>query len=249
MNRLTFHLTAVLMLSVALAADHGAAFAQSSGGSSGGASAGGSGGGSASSAGRAGGTASAPSSGVGGTATGGGQGATTANPMLRTGPGTSTSSGTPRTSDPRSLGNQQETSAAPNGTAPGTYSAGGTPAPAGTTTPSGTAYPSGTPLEAARQRSMESPAGTAVPPAASGVGGDGSNVQATPGLPNSADPSRGDASTSGDPSRLSGGGSRNRAGARGADMAECEAAWDEKTHMSKDKWRETCSRTLTDPHL
>ncbi len=32
-------------------------------------------------------------------------------------------------------------------------------------------------------------------------------------------------------------------------MAECEAAWDEDTHMTKDKWRETCNRTLTEPHL
>ena len=71
----------------------------------------------------------------------------------------------------------------------------------------------------------------------------------TPGLPNTADPGRGGANTSGDPSRLAGGGRANREGASGANMKDCEAAWDEKTHMSKDKWRETCSRTLTDPHL
>jgi hypothetical protein len=32
-------------------------------------------------------------------------------------------------------------------------------------------------------------------------------------------------------------------------MAECEAAWDAETHMSKETWRATCRRTLTEPHL
>jgi hypothetical protein len=32
-------------------------------------------------------------------------------------------------------------------------------------------------------------------------------------------------------------------------MSECMAAWDSETHLSKDKWRETCQRTLTEPHL
>ena len=163
----------------------------------------------------------------------------------------------PATSDPRSLNNQAGPTAAPGSTAPGTFSAGGTPAPAGTTTPSGTAYPSGNALEAARQRAMQSPPGTAIPPAAAGVGGDRSSTSevgsdsaatdpATPGLPNQADPNR---NTSGDPSRLAGGGRSNRVGAAGANMRDCEAAWDEKTHMSKAKWRETCARTLTDPHM
>ena len=138
-------------------------------------------------------------------------------------------------------------------TAPGTYSAGGTPAPSGTTTPSGTPYPSGEALEGARQRALQSPSGTAVPPAATGLGTDSSGnattEQGTPGLPNTADPNRGSASTSGDPNRLAGGGRANREGASGANMKDCEAAWDEGTHMSKDKWRETCRRTLTDPHL
>jgi hypothetical protein len=160
--------------------------------------------------------------------------------------------------DPRSLSNQPGTTAAPGGTAPGTYSAGGTPAPAGTTTPSGTAYPSGGALEAARQRALQSPGGAAIPPAAAGVGADRSGTSgvgsdnaatdpATPGLPDQASPDRG--STSGDPSRLAGGGRANREGATGANMNDCEAAWDEGTHMTKDKWRETCRRTLTDPHL
>jgi hypothetical protein len=69
---------------------------------------------------------------------------------------------------------------------------------------------------------------------------------ATPGLPNQADSNR---ATSGDPTRLAGGGRSNRAGARGANLADCEAAWDEETHMSRAKWRETCQRTLTEPHL
>ena len=31
-------------------------------------------------------------------------------------------------------------------------------------------------------------------------------------------------------------------------LAECEAAWDAETHMSKETWRDTCRRTLTEPH-
>jgi hypothetical protein len=104
---------------------------------------------------------------------------------------------------------------------------------------------------------MQSPPGTAIPPAAAGVGADRSSTSnvgsdsaatdpATPGLPNQADPNR---STSGDPNRLAGGGRSNREGATGANMQDCEAAWDEKTHMSKAKWRETCARTLTEPHM
>jgi hypothetical protein len=44
-------------------------------------------------------------------------------------------------------------------------------------------------------------------------------------------------------------GGATRQGAVGRTMAECEAAWDRKTHMSKDTWRDTCRRTLTAPHL
>jgi hypothetical protein len=260
------HFASLLMLSSALVFGSVAAFAQSSAGSSGGSSGGSAGGasstgsrggGSPASVGRAGGpgpgTAGAPAPRVGGTTTGVDRGTTAANPMLRSDPGSATSTGVPSTSDPRSLGHQPATTTAPGSTAPGTYSAGGTPAPAGTTTPSGTAYPSGTPLEAARQRAMQSPPGTAIPPAATGLGadssGNASTNQATPGLPNTADPNRGSTDTSGDPNRLAGGGRANREGAAGANMQDCEAAWDEKTHMSKEKWRETCSRTLTDPHL
>jgi hypothetical protein len=166
-------------------------------------------------------------------------------------------SGSSTANDPRSLSNQPATTAAPGSTAPGTVSPGGTPVPGGTTTPSGTAYPSGNALEAARQRALQSPPGAAIPPTAAGVGGDRSSTSevgsdsaatdpATPGLPNQADPNR---NTSGDPSRLTGGGSSNRVGAAGANMRDCEAAWDAQTHMSKAKWRETCSRTLTDPHM
>ena len=176
-----------------------------------------------------------------------GAGTAGSSPTLRSEPGSATSTGVPANSDPRSLNNQAGPTAAPGSTAPGTYSAGGTPAPAGTTTPSGTAYPSGTALEGARQRAMQSPPGTAIPPAAAGVGSDGAATgPATPGLPNQADPNR---STSGDPNRLAGGGQSNRQGATGANMQDCEAAWDEKTHMTKAKWRETCARTLTDPHM
>jgi hypothetical protein len=267
MNRVSSQLAAVLMLSAALVLGGATAFAQSSGGSSGGPSGGSAGGGassagasrgggSAGSVGRAGGagagTPGAPAPRVGGTPTGVDSGTTVANPMLRSDPSGATRTGTPSTSDPRSLSNQPG-AAAPGSTAPGTYSAGGTPAPAGTTTPSGTAYPAGEALGGARQRALQSPSGTAIPPAATGLGTDSSGNattdQATPGLPNTADPNRGSTSTSGDPSRLAGGGRANREGARGANMQDCEAAWDEKTHMSKDKWRETCHRTLTDPHL
>jgi len=51
-----------------------------------------------------------------------------------------------------------------------------------------------------------------------------------------------------DLNELSAGGSP-RQGAVGRTTAECEGAWDAQTHMSKDKWRETCRRTLTEPHL
>ena len=51
-----------------------------------------------------------------------------------------------------------------------------------------------------------------------------------------------------DPNIATGGG-RARLGATGKTMSECMAAWDAETHLSKDKWRETCQRTLTEPHL
>lgn len=38
-------------------------------------------------------------------------------------------------------------------------------------------------------------------------------------------------------------------GATGGDMQECMAAWDDKTHISKVRWREICARTLTEAHL
>ena len=245
MSSPSFKTTVALALASALLLVPGTVVAQSGGSSGGGSS-----GGSSSSAGASGG-------GSAGRAGGAGSGTAMSNPTLRSDPGSSTRTGVPANSDPRSLNNQAGPTAAPGSRAPGTYSAGGTPAPAGTTTPSGTAYPSGTALEGARQRAMQSPPGTAIPPAAAGVGGDRSSTSevgsdnaatdpATPGLPNQADPNRG---TSGDPNRLAGGGRSNREGASGANMRDCEAAWDEKTHMSKAKWRETCARTLTEPHM
>lgn len=165
-------------------------------------------------------------------------------------------SGVGGTNDPRSLSNQPATSASRGSTAPGTYSPGTAPVPAGTSTPSGTGYPSGPALEAARQRSLQGPAGTAIPPSAAGVGADRSSTSEvgsgsvtepeTPGLPNQAQSNR---DTVGNPERMAGGGRSNRQGATGGTMQECEAAWDAETHMSKDKWRETCRRTLTAPHL
>lgn len=246
MSRTSIQLIVALTAAVALCP--GTVSAQSGGSAGGGSS-----GGSSSAAGsRGSGSAGAPAPRVGA-----GAGTAASNPTLRSDPGSSTSTGVPANSDPRSLNNQAGPTAAPGSTAPGTFSAGSAPAPAGTTTPSGTAYPSGNALEAARQRALRSPPGTAIPPAAAGVGGDRSSTSevgsdstatdpATPGLPNQADPNR---STSGDPNRLAGGGQSKREGAKGANMQECEAAWDEKTHMSKTKWRETCARTLTDPHM
>jgi hypothetical protein len=35
-------------------------------------------------------------------------------------------------------------------------------------------------------------------------------------------------------------------GAKGKDMPECMAAWDDKTHITKVRWREICARTLND---
>ena len=234
MNRVSSQFAAILMLSSAVLLGAGTAFAQSSGSSGGGSSGGSSsagasrGGGSAASVGRAGAGSMAPrvgSSGVG-------------------------------TNDPRSLGNQPATSASPGSTAPGTYVPSTTPAPAGTSTPSGTGYPSGPALEAARQRALQAPGGTAIPPTAAGVGADLSSTSEvgsdsvtepeTPGLPNQAQSNR---DAVGNPERMAGGGRSNREGARGATMQECEAAWDAETHMSKEKWRETCRRTLTQPHL
>jgi hypothetical protein len=89
---------------------------------------------------------------------------------------------------------------------------------------------------------------------------------AVPGVPSDTlapnDPARGDPATRAqnrpdvgpagvpnvDPNIAAGGG-RARLGATGKTMSECMAAWDAETHLSKDKWRETCQRTLTEPHL
>jgi hypothetical protein len=229
------HASALSLLLV-LALSTSGALAQA-GGSSGG----GSGGGAASS------SAGSAASRGGGAAGGIG------SPAARVGPGSTSGSGA---GDPRSLGNQPATAASPGSRSPATLPPGGTPAPAGTTTPSGTAYPSGTPLEAARQRALQGPAGTSIPPSAAGVGADRSGTSgvgsdsateaATPGLPDQAPPDRG---TSGDPARATAGGGAPRQGAVGKTMAECEAAWDAETHMSKETWRNTCRRTLTEPHL
>lgn len=198
------------------------------------------------------------SSGAGGVASrGGGTPGGIGSPAARVGPSGTSGSAT-SASDPRSLGNQPATAASPGATVPGTLAPGGAPAPAGTTTPSGTAYPSGAPLEAARQRALQAPSGTAIPPSAAGVGADRNSTSdvgvgsdsateaTTPGLPDQASP---DPRTSGDPARATAGGRAVRQGAVGKSLAECEATWDAETHMSKEEWRETCRRTLTEPHL
>ena len=237
MNPVTSQLAVVMLLILALGLGEGTAFAQSGGSSSGGGSSGGGSSGSNSSAGA--------SRGGGSAASAGRTGAGSMAPRVR---GTGTN-------DPRSLSNQPATSTSPGSTAPGTYAPGSGPAPAGTSTPSGTGYPSGTALEAARQRALQGPAGTAIPATAAGVGADRSSTSEvgsdsvtepqTPGLPNQAQSNR---DTVGNPERLAGGGRSNREGARGVTMEDCEAAWDAETHMSKETWRETCRRTLTEPH-
>ena len=64
----------------------------------------------------------------------------------------------------------------------------------------------------------------------------------TPGLPRRAGDNRRD------PNELSAGGGA-RQGAAGKTMADCEAAWDAETHMSRETWRDTCRRTMSGPHL
>jgi hypothetical protein len=45
---------------------------------------------------------------------------------------------------------------------------------------------------------------------------------------------------------VAGGGGSPRKNASGQTLEECMAAWDEATHMSQSKWRETCERTLVE---
>ncbi len=53
-----------------------------------------------------------------------------------------------------------------------------------------------------------------------------------------------------DPTALSSGGSSrlgdNRQGAAGATIEDCMKVWEPATHMTKDEWRRTCARTLTE---
>ena len=66
-----------------------------------------------------------------------------------------------------------------------------------------------------------------------------------------------DATTTADPNarapvpiESSGGSAIPTMGAKGKDMPECMAAWDDKTHITKVRWCEICARTLNDPaHL
>ena len=44
-------------------------------------------------------------------------------------------------------------------------------------------------------------------------------------------------------------GGRPVLGARGNTLKDCMDTWDAKTHITKPRWREICSRTLTEPHL
>jgi hypothetical protein len=51
------------------------------------------------------------------------------------------------------------------------------------------------------------------------------------------------------PNERTSGGSSGERGATGKTLAECMGAWDGETHMSKDEWRNTCKRTLKEPHI
>lgn len=150
----------------------------------------------------------------------------------RIGPATTTRGATSTTIDPRSVINQPATvTAVPGG-------------PPGGSTASQTQSPPGTPITSAPAGAGSTPRGP------TGIGGNSANSGAIPsdnsgaipGQPNGRDP------TQPSPNELTAGGTPLR-GAVGKTMAECEAAWDAKTHMSKATWRATCQRTLTEPHL
>jgi hypothetical protein len=52
------------------------------------------------------------------------------------------------------------------------------------------------------------------------------------------------------PIQTSGGSAGPTKGAKGKDMPECMSAWDNKSHISKVRWREICQHPLNDPaHL
>jgi len=61
-------------------------------------------------------------------------------------------------------------------------------------------------------------------------------------LPLSTDSSR-------TPANAASSGGRPVLGARGNTLKDCMDTWDAKTHITKQRWREICSRTLTEPHL
>jgi hypothetical protein len=46
-----------------------------------------------------------------------------------------------------------------------------------------------------------------------------------------------------------GSGGSARTGATGQTMADCMAAWDDKTHIDKNRWRQICGQTLQSPHI
>ena len=51
------------------------------------------------------------------------------------------------------------------------------------------------------------------------------------------------------PANAASSGGRPVLGARGNILKDCMDTWDAKTHITKQRWREICSRTLTEPHL
>jgi hypothetical protein len=95
--------------------------------------------------------------------------------------------------------------------------------------PSGSASSSSTDSTTSHPQSLEtSPSDTQT---SRGVGA------LTPAQPQSKrlPPSSGGTSRTGD----------NRGGAAGKDIAECMAVWDAGTHMTKQEWRATCERSLS----
>ena len=100
--------------------------------------------------------------------------------------------------------------------------------------------------------------GMATTTTGAGPGATPSTTATQPNIGATTDPTATrDATTTADPNarapvpiELSGGSAIPTMGAKGKDMPECMAAWDDKTHITKVRWREICARTLNDPaHL
>lgn len=256
-----------IMLAALIALAPVAAQSQSGGGGGGGGGGGSSGGGSSGGS-SAGGSAGGASAGGAAASRGSGGAASRAgSPAGRTGASSPTGAGAPSASPSTSAGapnaSPSTSAGAPNAapTLPNSVTQpGGSIRQDGSTQPSlrNQTAPTTTPgyasptQENTEQRAME--LRNSAPPApappepgedrgrTTDVGREPEGAPGAPGLPRQAGDERLPLN------ELSGGGSA-RQGAVGKTMAECEAAWDAETHMSKETWRDTCRRTLTAPHL